>query len=325
MSFIGLCVSDAALRFRNRGAYTSPFSGVGVEFFPLGVPVDHTGFVLHETGYLPCNDWWNFPNVLSPFWRLYYNGRKGHKVVFHQHEVELTPEHLMLIPDHQLFHCRGCTPVHTLWFAFNVARRLVPQQPIPILLSPTQTERALMRDVVQLFSDDAQEANRNRIFHTSMALLHVVLTRPGIQWQSNTPTAVAETVRYIEENFASSLFIPRLARMANLSVEALARSFKKYQGETIGQFIMKVRVREAAHLLMHTDTRIEAVAERTGFPNRAYLSRVFKKTTGEPPAEFRRHHTVDSSTDTGRAVSKTALSELMVYIRRPTSSGVESG
>jgi AraC family transcriptional regulator of arabinose operon len=163
-------VSDSVLRFRNRGAYSNPFSGVGIEFFPLGVPADHAGFVLYEAGYLPRNDWWNFPNVLSPFWRLYYNARKGHKVVFHGREVELTPKHLMLIPDRQLFHCQGYTPVPTLWFAFNVTRRLVPQQPIPILLPPTRTERALMHDVTRLFSDEAPEQKRDRIFHASMAL-----------------------------------------------------------------------------------------------------------------------------------------------------------
>ena len=62
--------------------------------------------------------------------------------------------------------------------------------------------------------------------------------------------------------------------------ESLARSFKKHQGETIGRFVAKVRVREAAHLLTHTDARIEEIAERTGFPNRAYLSRVFRRVTG---------------------------------------------
>ena len=287
-------MSDPALRFRNRGAYSSPFSGVGVEFFPLGMPADHAGFILYETGYLPRNDWWNFSNVLSPFWRLYYNARKGHKVVFPEREVPLTPEHLMLIPDGQLFHCRGCTPVPTLWFAFNVAHRLMPRQPIPILLPPTRTERALMRDLTRLFLDEAQE--RDRIFHASMALLHVVLNRSEIEWQSNTPAVVVDTVRYIEEHFASPLFIPRLARKVNLSVETFARSFKKYRGETIGRFIVKVRVREAAHLLRHTDMRIEEVAERTGFPNRAYLSRVFKRTTGESPAMFRSCHAAASAT-----------------------------
>ena len=272
----------------------SPYSGVGVEFFPLGVPVDHAGFVLHETGYLPRNDWWDFPNVLSPFWRLYYNARKGHKVIFRGRDEELTPEHMMLIPDGQLFHCRGMVPVPTLWFAFNVARRLALQQPIPILLPPTRNERALIHDIMGFFGSDVQERNRDRLFHASMALLHIVLSRPEIHWQGRTPAVVTETVQYIEEHFASPMSIPQLAGRADLSVEALARSFKKYQGETIGQFIMKVRVRETAHLLMHTDIRIDDVAERTGFPNRAYLSRVFKRITGESPAEFRRRHALCS-------------------------------
>jgi AraC family transcriptional regulator, arabinose operon regulatory protein len=283
-------MSDSALRQLNRGAYSSPFSGVGVEFLPLGVPVDHAGFVLHETGYLAGNDWWNFPNVLSPFWRLYYNARKGHAVVFQGREIALNPEHLMLIPDGQLFHCRGCTPVPTLWFAFNVARRLVPQQPVPVLLPPSPTERVLIRDITRLFSNGSRESNRDRIFHVSMALLHVVLNRREIYWQGNAPATVVRTVQYIERRFASPLPIPRLAALADVSVETLARSFKKYQRDTIGQFITKVRVREAAHLLIHTDVRIEEVAERTGFPNRAYLSRVFKRITGQSPAEFRRRH-----------------------------------
>ncbi len=311
-------MSDSALRFRNRGAYSNPFSGVGVEFYPLGVPADHSGFVLHEAGYLAANDWWDFPNVLSPFWRLYYNFRRGHKVIFPQGEVELTPEHIVVIPDRQLFHCQGGRPVPNLWLAFNVTRRLSPGQPIPIVVRPTPAERRLLRDFARLFAGDAKgtgpcfrtdvcrqdassgrkidqspeasEQSRNRIFHAGMALLHVVLSRPEIGWQQSVPAAVVHTVAAIEKHYAEPLTVPRLARLANLCTEALARSFKRHQGETIGRFIMKVRVREAAHLLAHTDARIEEIAERTGFPNRAYLSRVFKRVTGESPAEFRRRH-----------------------------------
>ncbi len=263
---------------------------MGVEFFPLGVPPDHSGFVLHEAGFLAANDWWDFPNVLSPFWRLYYNFRRGHKVIFPHGEVELTPERIVVIPDRRLFHCRGFKPVPNLWLAFSTARRLSPDQPVPIVLRPSATELGLMGDFARLFTGESPEPRRERIFHAGMALLHAVLARPEIEWRHAAPPAVVQTVEYIERHYASPLTVPRLARRVNLSPEGLSRSFKRHQGETVGRFIMKVRVREAAHLLAYSDARIEDIAERTGFPNRGYLSRVFKRVTSESPAAFRRRH-----------------------------------
>ena len=74
-------MSDSAPRRRNRGSYAHPFSGVGLEFSPLGPVPPDTGFLLHEAGYLPRNRRWVFPNTISPFWRLYYNQDRGHQVV----------------------------------------------------------------------------------------------------------------------------------------------------------------------------------------------------------------------------------------------------
>ena len=42
----------------NIGAYESPFSGVGVEFHPLGSEQDSFPLVLHETGFIPQNSKW---------------------------------------------------------------------------------------------------------------------------------------------------------------------------------------------------------------------------------------------------------------------------
>lgn len=286
----GIHVSDSARRARNRGAYSSPYSGVGEEFFPLGVAPDHSGFTLHEAGYDPANHGWDFPRVLSPFWRLYYNGRAGHRVVFGDRPVELTPEHLVLIGDHQLFHCQGELPVPHTWLAFSVARRPAGPPSMPILLTPAAAELSLLGELSRMFVAEDRGASRDRIFHVSMALLHVVLSRPEICRQQRVPPGVEQTIRYIEQHCDSPLYIPRLADMVGLCTESLARSFRRYQGETIGKFIAKVRVRRAADLLAQTDASIDEVAERAGFPNRFYLSRVFKKITGEPPAEFRRRH-----------------------------------
>lgn len=276
------------MRRRNRGAYTSPFSGVGMEFFPGGIKPDHSGVVLHEAGYLPDLTDWNFPNVLSPFWRLYYCFTPGNRVLFGQRAFPLTPREMMLIPDHQLFHSQGRGPVRAFWLSFHVARRLDMRQTIPILLAPGQTEMALMRQVVRLFGDRRGLAHRSRIFHLSLALLHLVLSRSELHWQDVPSPVVARITQHMEEHLAQPLAVADLAELANLCPESLTRLFNRHQGQTPARFLTHLRVRKAAGLLVNTDDTIDDIAQQTGFPNRAYFSRVFKKITKESPARFRK-------------------------------------
>ena len=95
---------------------------------------------------------------------------------------------------------------------------------------------------------------------------------------------------HIETHLSSVISNPSLARLAGLGVEGFVRSFRRHFGTTPAQYIREVRIRESSHLLLQTDETIDATAEKTGFPNRAYFSRVFKAITGKSPAAFRRAH-----------------------------------
>jgi AraC-like DNA-binding protein len=261
-----------------------------MEFFPLGLMPDQSGLLLHEAGYLARNNWWNFPNTLSPFWRLYYNGRPGHKVIFPQAEYDLEPGHIVLIPDRQLFHSVGSVPVSHTWMTFQVAQRLAPGQAVPILLEPTAAERLLLRDLASCFTGIGA-GNRERVLHVSLALLHLVISRPQIRWQASAPSAgLRRSILHIDEHYASPLKLPELARLAGLCTRGFSKAFKRHQGVTPGHYLTQVRVRQAAELLVRTDRSLEEIAERTGFPNRYYLSRVFKRLTGDSPAHFRDKH-----------------------------------
>jgi AraC family transcriptional regulator, arabinose operon regulatory protein len=258
-----------------------------MEFFPVGVIPDQSGVLLHETGYLARNNWWNFPNTLSPFWRLYYNDRRGHKVVFPCAEYDLGPAHIVLIPEQQLFHSVGNTPVPHLWMTFKVGRPLDAQQGIPILLKPSGTERQLFREVAAHFSGIGT-GNRERVLHVSLAILHLVLSRPEILWQTEPLLpGVARARRTIESRLTTRLNLQKLAIEVGMGLRNLAAGFKRETGTTLHQFHIQARIREAAHLLANTDETLESIAERTGFPNRHYLTRVFKKVTGDTPAAFR--------------------------------------
>ncbi len=266
-----------------------------MEFFPLGVLPDQSGLILYEAGYLGENDWWNFSNCLSPFWRLYYNFQPGHRVIFSQVAYELGPAHLMLIPDHQLFHSVGETPVPHCWLTFNVTRRLAPEQSVPVLLSPDQTERELLARLARQFTG-VGEGDCQAILHTSLALLHLVLIRPEIRWREpQLSEGLVRACRRIEAEYSKPLHLADLARTAGHCERSFARLFTSWRGVSPTRFLSQVRVREAASLLVNTDLSLDEIAERTGFPDRYYMSRVFKRIIGDSPAHFRKSHALKPS------------------------------
>jgi AraC family transcriptional regulator, arabinose operon regulatory protein len=274
----------------NRGAYERPFSGVGIEYDPLGVKPGRTGITLHEAGFLPGNSQWNFPAVFSPFWRFYYNGMRGHSMLFGERIVELTPAHFAIIPPHSFFHCLGDKAVPTFWLAFSFTRKVALDQAVPMLLKPRDTELCLIRDLKELILANPYWEPTDAIYRNSLALLQVVLSRPEWHWQPPVPSNFERVRLYIEANLGTRLSASLLARQAGLSIAGFNRGFRRHFGATPASYVTQMRIREAARLLLKTDATIDFIAEQTGFPNRAYFSRVFKRVIDEAPAGFRRRH-----------------------------------
>ena len=114
-----------------------------------------------------------------------------------------------------------------------------------------------------------------------------MLSRPELRWQGNAPPAVVQVIHYIEEHYASPLHIPRLARMVDLCTEALARSFKRHQGITIGQFIVRVRVREAGRICCYKRPLLSTrLRKGPAFPTGPISVAYSKDLPGNPPPNF---------------------------------------
>lgn len=285
------CMSVSGEGRINAGGYTSPFSGVGMEFFPLGLLPGPSGVVLHEVGYLADNQNWNFPGIFSPYWRLIYDWRPSHKLVFPGGEIPLGPEYLVLNPDHIRCDFRGDAPIPTSWFHFTHDRRPAHARSMPICLSPTPVERELLKTLTELL-EPQQKEHRRRILNLGLALLQVVLSRPELRWLEEPPEGVSRVTQHIREHFAEPLYNPVLAQSFGMSVRSLARSFRNHHGVSPTRFIAQVRVREVANLLTASGCSLEEIAVSTGFPNAAYLSRIFKQLTGGSPSAFRRMHQI---------------------------------
>ncbi|WP_346775323.1 Ada metal-binding domain-containing protein [Bacillus sp. RO2] len=79
----------------------------------------------------------------------------------------------------------------------------------------------------------------------------------------------------------------KMAQKLGVSNNHLARLFKHYYGMTISEYIMELRMEEAARLLTQTDIEITEVALKAGVKSMSNFYKVFKDRTGLTPKEYR--------------------------------------
>ena len=268
----------------------------GNRFSPLALLPDQSGVVLHEVGYVRRNERWAYSSSSDSVWHLFFNARAGHKVVFGHTEHPLTPDHVMLIPGGHSFAGMGQGAVPHCWMKFALSRRLAGAQAVPLLLTPRPIERQLLGRLGRQF-DGASAGGSEGILHCALALLHLLLGREEILWQrASSSEALLRAVRRMGTAYATQLEVAELARTSfYLSVRSFNRAFKQHRGVSPVFFLTRVRVREAADLLAHTDASLEQIAEQTGFANRHYFSRVFKRVIGDSPAHFRHRQNCQSA------------------------------
>jgi AraC family transcriptional regulator, transcriptional activator of pobA len=80
------------------------------------------------------------------------------------------------------------------------------------------------------------------------------------------------------------------AAACNLSLSYLNEVVKTVTGAAVSYWIQQEVVLEAKRLLYHSEFSIKEIAYELGYEDHAYFCRLFKKTVGETPGEFRKHY-----------------------------------
>jgi AraC-like DNA-binding protein len=98
---------------------------------------------------------------------------------------------------------------------------------------------------------------------------------------------VTRTVRMIEHDPSRTLSIQELAREARLSPYHFLRTFQQLTGLTPHQFVMRIRLREAALRLAAGPARIVDIAFASGFNDVSNFNRAFRSEFGVSPRIYR--------------------------------------
>jgi two-component system, response regulator YesN len=99
---------------------------------------------------------------------------------------------------------------------------------------------------------------------------------------------VAESLQFIQLNYGRDINLPQVAAHVKLSPNYLGNLFKKELQVNFIEYINELRIGKAKELLLGTYLKSYEIAERVGFTENTYFSKVFKKIVGASPNEFRK-------------------------------------
>jgi len=95
---------------------------------------------------------------------------------------------------------------------------------------------------------------------------------------------------YVIINHQQNISLKQAASIANLSVPAFCRYFKKRTNKTFIQFLNEIRISFACRLLMEEDHSVSKTGYICGYTNVSFFIKQFKKVTGFTPLSYKKKY-----------------------------------
>ena len=99
---------------------------------------------------------------------------------------------------------------------------------------------------------------------------------------------IAEVISYLERNYTEPVDLDLLQGVAGMSGSGLLRTFKEATGYAPIDYLIRLRIARACHLLRTTEYPVTEVAFEVGFHDSNYFARQFRSTMGTSPSQYRR-------------------------------------
>lgn len=116
-------------------------------------------------------------------------------------------------------------------------------------------------------------------------ILHMLFTEVDEKPKNRT---VEDIKNYIIKNYLSAVSVNEIAAKMGISAVYCGALFKKYEKCTISHYINQIRIHQAINLMETSNMNISEIAYQTGFNDIYYFSKIFKKTVGIPPSDFKK-------------------------------------
>ncbi|MFC6672275.1 AraC family transcriptional regulator [Marinobacterium aestuariivivens] len=163
-----------------------------------------------------------------------------------------------------------------------------PQSP----LIPLGIHSRLVADFEALI--DARQASHNLAAFVHCAnqlrqlLTHIALLRPIAKRQADDSLDLEKVHSLMQARLHEQLDVGTLAAAVSLSKYHFIKKYKALTGTTPINHFIHLKIERACHLLDVTTKGVNEVAWAVGYEDAYYFSRIFKKSMGISPTQYRR-------------------------------------
>lgn len=117
-------------------------------------------------------------------------------------------------------------------------------------------------------------------------ILDILMTREEVSGSETLTVRRAKSM--IHEFYHTGITLDEISERLGITPEYLGTQFHKETGENFSTYIRNYRISKAKELLVGTGMKLYEIAERVGYADPKYFSKVFRDVTGQLPAEYRK-------------------------------------
>lgn len=138
-----------------------------------------------------------------------------------------------------------------------------------------------------------QSLNNSKTLIDTMNFMKKLINSTLVQYRNNDAKEInycESAKKYLDEHYLYDMNITDVADHLNISYSYLSKIFRSITGETLTDYLNRVRIEKSKEYLSNTFLTLNEISEKVGYNNAQSYQRFFKRYVNITPGDYRKLH-----------------------------------